>query len=226
MGQERSVGVAIGAAQGGYPCASAGLGLGKAGGCVSVATRIRHGRGPSGHSNRKFGGPLRKTEFAPRWQLRAEEAGGLRRRATIIALHVENRRINASEAGTRMKPSESHVQWVVSAVVAGVLLAGCANSAASVGTREDLLSQAGFQFALHGTPAYATAVQQLAPYRFGHHTAGGVTTYYYRDPMICGCLYIGTAQNWAAYKVDLAAKMHMDAEKFLEQDDMATGNGS
>jgi hypothetical protein len=125
-----------------------------------------------------------------------------------------------------MNQNESHVLRIISALAAGVVLAGCANSPARVESSEDLLSRAGFQSVMHGTPAYAATVPKLVPYRFAHGTVNGVTTYYFLDTMNCACLYSGTAQNWAAYKVDLAAKMHMDAEKYLAQDDIPTGNGN
>ncbi|HET6237442.1 MAG TPA: hypothetical protein VFE41_21160 [Acetobacteraceae bacterium] len=123
-----------------------------------------------------------------------------------------------------MNQNESRVLRIMSALAAGVVLAGCANSPARVESSEDLLSRAGFQSAMHGDPAYAATAPLLRPYRFGHRTVDGVTTYYFLDTMNCACLYSGTAQNWAAYKVDLAAKMHMDAEKYLEQDDMPANN--
>jgi hypothetical protein len=159
----------------------------------------------------------------PNWQ--REGKPGLTIRAGIITIWVKNGRINMSEAGTRMNSNQCRVRWIPSTIVAGVLLAGCASSTTVVESRENLLVQSGFRTVKHGTPAYAVNVQKLEPYRFGHHTVGGVITYYYRDPMVCECLYVGTEQNWATYKVALADQMHMDAEKFLEQDDLATDNG-
>jgi len=125
-----------------------------------------------------------------------------------------------------MSQNVSHVHRIMSTIAAGVVLAGCANSPARVESSEDLLSRAGFQSAMHGTPAYAATAPLLRPYRFGHRTVDGVTTYYFLDTMNCACLYSGTAENWAAYKADLAAKMHMDAERFLAQDDIPTNNGN
>jgi hypothetical protein len=60
---------------------------------------------------------------------------------------------------------------------------------------------------------------------FVHHTANGVTSYYYLDPTICRCLYTGTEQNWVAYKKDTSSRLHMDAELFVVKADMPFDGG-
>jgi hypothetical protein len=119
-----------------------------------------------------------------------------------------------------------HVRHIIGSIVAIGLLAGCANSPAVVQGREDLIADSGFQIQPGTSPAYAAAVKQLPPHKFAHHTVAGVTTYYYLDPTICGCLYTGTEQNWTTYKQALAAKRHMQAEDALMRDDIPfTGAG-
>jgi hypothetical protein len=115
----------------------------------------------------------------------------------------------------------------IGALAIGLLLAGCANSPATVTSRDDFLMTAGFSQLPRTSPIFQANAHALPQHRFVHHTVNGVTTYYYFDPTICGCLYSGTAANWAAYRQLVADKMHMDAEKFLIEADtpMDTGGG-
>ena len=109
----------------------------------------------------------------------------------------------------------------------GVLLAACANAPAAVSQHEDFLDKAGFTPIPRSTAMFAADKGKLPPHRFAHHTVDGVTTYYYFDPTVCGCIYRGTAQNWANYKDLVRDQMHMDAQAYLEFDDtpMDTGGG-
>jgi hypothetical protein len=113
-----------------------------------------------------------------------------------------------------------HVRPIILSIAAVALLAGCVNAPAVVQGREDLIADSGFQIRPGTSPAYIAALKQLPPHRFAHHTVAGVTTYYYLDPTICGCLYTGTEQNWNTYKQALAAKRHMQAEDALMRDDI------
>jgi hypothetical protein len=109
---------------------------------------------------------------------------------------------------------------LVTTLAAAALLAGCANSPTVVTGREDLLAESGFTTVPSSSPTYAAAAQHLPPHRFAHHVAAGVTTYYYLDPTVCGCLYTGTAQNWAAYRKAVAEKLHVEAEESVERNDI------
>jgi hypothetical protein len=114
--------------------------------------------------------------------------------------------------------------WATMAVA--MLLAACASSASSVSGREDYLAAAGFLVLPGNAPGYAAALQQLPPHQFAHHTANGLTTYYYLDPTDCGCLYYGNAQAWATYQQEVRDKLHVEAEEWLQKDDTPyTGQG-
>jgi len=108
----------------------------------------------------------------------------------------------------------------------GVLLAGCANSPTVVTSHDDFLQMAGFTMIPRTSAMFAANVQKLPPHRFVHHAVNGITTYYYLDPTVCGCLYSGTAQNWAAYRQLVADRMHMEAEDFLMKVDTPVDTGS
>ncbi len=115
----------------------------------------------------------------------------------------------------------------VGAIAIGVLLAGCATAPTVVASRDDFLTMAGFTVVPNNSPIFVDNVAKLPRHRFAHHTINGVATYYYLDPTICGCLYTGTAANWATYRKLVADKLHMDAEQFLQEADtpMDTGGG-
>jgi hypothetical protein len=104
---------------------------------------------------------------------------------------------------------------------AGVLaaLAGCANSPSAINEKEDFLAAAGFVVMPATAPSYADAVKVLPPHKFVHRITDGVSTYYYLDPTVCGCLYYGGDRAWLAYKQELADKLHMEAEQFLQKAD-------
>ncbi len=113
------------------------------------------------------------------------------------------------------------------AIALGIFLTGCASAPPVVASRDDFLTMAGFTVLPRTSPIFMDNVAKLPSHRFAHHTVSGVTTYYYLDPTICGCLYTGTAANWATYRQLVADRMHMDAEKFLQEADtpMDTGGG-
>jgi hypothetical protein len=115
----------------------------------------------------------------------------------------------------------------IGALAIAVLLTGCANAPPVVASRDDFLSMAGFTQLPRTSPTFVNNVATLPRHRFVHHTVNGVTTYYYLDPTICGCLYTGTAANWATYRQLVSDKMHMDAQQFLQEADtpMDTGGG-
>jgi hypothetical protein len=116
---------------------------------------------------------------------------------------------------------------LIGSIAASVLLAGCANAPTVVASHDNFLMMAGFTPLPSGSPMAAANANRLPKHMFAHHTVDGVTTYYYFDPTVCGCLYTGTAEDWAAYKRLVADRLHMQAEQFLEQADtpMDTGGG-
>jgi hypothetical protein len=114
----------------------------------------------------------------------------------------------------------------IGALGAVVVLAGCATPPAAVAPTDNFITEAGFTKVARGTPTFLAIAHMVPPNRFGHRTTAGTTTYYYFDPTICGCVYTGTAENWAAYKQLAADRMHMDANMFLERFDIPSDTGS
>lgn len=99
----------------------------------------------------------------------------------------------------------------VAAVVLGI--AGCASPQQQVGQKEDLLAAAGFQVRPANSPHRIAAMKRLPANRFVTRVRDGNLVYLYADPLDCGCLYLGTQQNWDAYKQEMFAKQIADQQQ-------------
>ncbi len=99
----------------------------------------------------------------------------------------------------------------VAAVVLGI--AGCASPQQQVGQKEDLLAAAGFQVRPADSPHRIAAMKRLPANRFVTRVRDGNLVYLYADPLDCGCLYLGTQQNWDAYKQEMFAKQIADQQQ-------------
>jgi hypothetical protein len=106
--------------------------------------------------------------------------------------------------GNRVKNSS----WLAAGLALAV--AACVSPQALVGQKEDLLAAAGFQVRPADTPHRIAALKRLPPNRFVAKIVNGNPVYLYADPLVCGCLYIGTQQNWAAYRQEMFAKQIAD----------------
>ena len=97
-------------------------------------------------------------------------------------------------------------------IVLAVVLAaaGCVSEQAQVGQKDNLLAAAGFQVRPADSPHRAAAMKRLPPNRFVTKVVNGNPVYLYADPLVCNCLYIGSQQNWAAYRQMVFARQIAD----------------
>ncbi len=93
---------------------------------------------------------------------------------------------------------------------AAMILAGCVSEQAQVQQKDNLLAAAGFQVRPADSPHRVAAMRRLPPNRFVSKVVNGNPVYLYADPLVCNCLYIGTQQNWAAYRQEVFAKQIAD----------------
>ena len=56
-------------------------------------------------------------------------------------------------------------------------------------------------------------MKRLPANRFVTRVRDGNLVYLYADPLDCGCLYLGTQQNWDAYKQEMFAKQIADQQQ-------------
>jgi hypothetical protein len=99
--------------------------------------------------------------------------------------------------------------FALAAAIAAVV-AGCATPQQQVGQREDLLAAAGFQDRPADSPHRVAAMRRLPPNKFVMKVVNGGPVYLYADPLVCGCVYFGTQQNWDAYRQEVFAKQIAD----------------
>ena len=110
--------------------------------------------------------------------------------------------------------------------MAGLLLGTCGLTACQtpqqrVEQREDLLSAAGFIVRPANTPERQAMLNRLPPHKFVQRVNGDVVHYVYADPLVCGCLYVGTQQAYNQYKANqlqqhLADEQQMAADTYSD----------
>ena len=110
--------------------------------------------------------------------------------------------------------------------MAGLLLGICGLTACQtqqqvVEQREDLLSAAGFIVRPANTPERQAMLNRLPPHKFVQRVNGDVVHYVYADPLVCGCLYVGTQQAYNQYKANqlqqhLADEQQMAADTYSD----------
>src|SRR5271170_6933738 len=108
-----------------------------------------------------------------------------------------------------------------SLVLAICLLSACETQQQRVEERENNLSAAGFLIRPANTPERQAMLHRLPPHQFVRRVNGDVVHYVYADPLVCGCLYVGTQQAYNQYKLhqqqqNLADEQHMTAQTYSD----------
>jgi hypothetical protein len=103
---------------------------------------------------------------------------------------------------------------------AGTLTA-CQTQQQIVSEHEDNLAAAGFIVRPANTPERQAMLNRLPPHRFVQRVNGDTVHYIYADPLVCGCLYVGTQQAFAQYKLhqqqqNLADEQLMTAQQYSD----------
>ncbi|MGI4744594.1 MAG: hypothetical protein ACRYGI_10245 [Janthinobacterium lividum] len=102
-----------------------------------------------------------------------------------------------------------------------LLLGACATKQDRVAAKEDMLVAAGFVARPADTPARQAMLQKLPPHHFVMRSVNGNYVYLYSDPLVCGCLYVGSAQAFSTYKQqkfqqNLADQQQMTAQMYSD----------
>jgi hypothetical protein len=78
---------------------------------------------------------------------------------------------------------------------------GCAESSASRAQRlEPMLSQAGFRAVPANTPARVDKLNEMTPLKVSYFSRNGKPSYWFADPYVCHCLYVGSEQNYDEFR--------------------------
>ncbi|MCW3476303.1 hypothetical protein [Limobrevibacterium gyesilva] len=99
----------------------------------------------------------------------------------------------------------------------GFALLLCACASTNVANQENLLIRAGFRPMPATTPEWMTALKTLPKYNFARQTIDGKQTYLFADPRICKCVYVGSAQEFAAFR-----QLMIDQGLLTNEEAMAT----
>ena len=98
-------------------------------------------------------------------------------------------------------------------------LSGCQTTPPDVAAHEDNLAAAGFVMRIADTPERRAMLARLPIDQFVIRQSGNTIHYVYADPLVCGCLYVGTEQAFAQYQenqrlANLATQEQMIAQMY------------
>jgi hypothetical protein len=114
-----------------------------------------------------------------------------------------------------MKPCTSRTLVAVVSMLALAALGACQTQA--VATREDNLAAAGFSVKPANTPQLKAMLNRLPANRFVIRQNGSVVHYVYADPLVCGCLYVGTQAQYDQYVRDRQTQDQINEEQMTAQ---------
>lgn len=104
-------------------------------------------------------------------------------------------------------------RWFAAGLVLLVALGACATKEELVSSKEDMLAAAGFDTVPANTKERRNDMALLPPNKISIRNENGKLVYLYPDPIVCGCLYIGTQQNYGKYKEMMFQKQLADQQQ-------------
>ena len=97
------------------------------------------------------------------------------------------------------------------------LLAACQTEQQAVTEHEDNLAAAGFIVRPANTPQRIAMLKRLPPHRFVRRDHGDTVNYVYADPLVCGCLYVGSQKAYDRYKRDRMQQRMADEQQLAAE---------
>ncbi len=97
------------------------------------------------------------------------------------------------------------------------LVTACASPQTQVQHREDMLAAAGFEVHPADTEKRKELLHKLPSHQFVMRDVGGRYLYMYSDPLVCGCLYVGTQHAYDAYKREMFQEHLADEQQMTAQ---------
>jgi hypothetical protein len=108
-------------------------------------------------------------------------------------------------------------QLVLAAIV--LSLTGCAaTQAEDRRATEGMLAAAGFQKNAADTPEKIAHLQGLTPGKILRRDRNGTPSYVYADRSVCNCLYIGTEEQYQAYRTLARERTVADETRVVDED--------
>jgi len=96
-------------------------------------------------------------------------------------------------------------------------LTACATQQQRVVDREDKLAAAGFIIKPANTPERQQMLTRLPANQFVLRQNGDSIHFVYADPLVCGCLYVGTQQAYDQYKANQLQQHLADEQSMAAQ---------
>ncbi len=115
--------------------------------------------------------------------------------------------------------SRRHRSWIASTALCAAVfgLSACQTEQQAVAEHEDSLAAAGFIVRPANTPERIAMLKRLPAHRFVQRVKGDQVHYVYADPLVCGCLYVGTQQAYNTYKRDRMQQQLADEQQMTAQ---------
>lgn len=100
-----------------------------------------------------------------------------------------------------------------------LLVAACATPQQRAENRENLLTAAGFTARPANTPERVASLHGLPANKVVQRTRGGVVSYVYADPLVCGCLYVGGQAAYGRYQQEVFQRRLANQQEMTAQMD-------
>ena len=104
-------------------------------------------------------------------------------------------------------------------------LSACATPQEQVAAKEDKLVAAGFHARPADNPQRQAMLQKLPPHHFVMRAVNGHYVYLYADPLVCGCLYVGSETAYSQYKQEMFQQHLADEQQMTAQINSDPGFG-
>ncbi len=102
-------------------------------------------------------------------------------------------------------------------LAATLAVSACATPQEVIAQRENNLAAAGFVQRPANTPARQAMLDRLPAQRFVRSVHGDEVAYVYADPIVCGCLYVGSQQAYANDQRTLQQQALVDQQETTAQ---------
>jgi hypothetical protein len=137
-----------------------------------------------------------------------------------IVLRIHHMNITAVTGKARARVGVSRLA-LVGLLLGVAALTGCETQQQRVTEHEDNLAAAGFIIRPANTPERQAMLTRLPAHKFVMRQQGDTIHYVYADPLVCGCLYVGTQQAYNQYKANqlqqhLADEQAMSAQQYSD----------
>jgi hypothetical protein len=112
--------------------------------------------------------------------------------------------------------ARTHAAFIL-LLVGVALLSACQTTPPDVAAYEDKLAAAGFVKRVASTPQRQAMLARLPPNQFLIRQNGDTLHYVYADPLVCGCLYVGTQQAYDQYRANQQLQQFVDEQRLSAQ---------